>query len=311
MSKVYSKAEIEGLLNEVDVALAKAAALAKSEPMKKEEEEKPAEMPAEQEAAGQTDAEPMDQPSEEAPAPEASEAPAEEAAEEAQEEAPEMEAAPEQAPEAEAASAEGEEKLEGEDEGQELSDEELQEIYGQMPDEELERHFMIIRSVLQGKMGEEEQAAPEQAPEQAEAAPAANPELDQAAPAEKGEMKSEYGKAEDKDGEMGKSEDFAKAEIQALKKKNEELEKSIQTAVKAMEIVFRPRQKAFTGVNYLNKNEVEPDEAVKKMSKSEKVSKLSEMTKSSKLTSEQRKSINSYILRGDQEEQINQILGGK
>lgn len=177
-----------------------------------------------------------------------------------------------------------------------ISDEELLEIYQNMPPEEKERHFMMLREAMGAEGGEqpaEEAPAPEMAP-----APEAAPAMPEAMKSEKKEEKH-----------MEKSED--KAALEAAQKEIEDLKKSLERVVGAFESAVKPTRKSVAGLDYLAKGESQAEG--KSLSKSEKKEKISELAKSStSLTKNDRLAINDFILNGGSEDKINQLLtGGK
>lgn len=250
--------EIDALLAEIEGTLNKAEMLAKSSKLAKDEDSD------------------SDKPEAEAPAP--AEAPAEEPAPEAPaaEAAPSEEPAPPEAPEApEAPAAEGEESLEGEQEAP-LSDEELDQIYGAMDPEELERHYMMIRQHLQSAMAkmEEEESKEEEKKEEAKEEP----------------------KEEEKKEDMEKSEKIA-----ALEQKLADSDKKLELMAKAIDLVVnRPTRKAVTGIEYIQKSE---PESKKPLSESEVKEKVRQF-KPSELSKSEREAVNAFLLHGEQKADI-------
>ncbi|HSV26691.1 MAG TPA: hypothetical protein VLH60_02255 [Sedimentisphaerales bacterium] len=281
----FTETDIDRILDSVEAALAKTEALAKSDSaaaanggqiksgLKKDDmipPEKPeGEVPAEQ-----------------APEAAAPEAPAPEAAAEAPAEPPAAEApAPEAPAEGEAQPpAEGEEALEGEGEAP-LSDEELHEIYGSMEPAELERHFMMIRSLLQDMYAKEAPAPGAEAPAPAPEAPA--PE----APAPEQAMKSET------------------SELAQLKAEHEQLKKSLEGVVKAMEAtISAPQRKAITEIAFLDKSEGGKEET---LTREQILPILNEKSRSASLSKTERDAINDYLLTGGSKEKIAAIVKTK
>lgn len=222
-----------------------------------------------------------------------------------------------QAP-AEEAPAEPEHAEEAPEADDNISDEELIEIYQHMPPEERERHFMLLRHVMEQEM-EQPQAEPEQAPEQPEEQPQAEAELPKSEMKEeekedekKEEEKEDKEKAEKKEKPMKKSEDSEK--LSSLEKENEELKKSLEKLVGVLDVAFKPVRKSVAGMEFIQKGE-QPAPQAQVLSKSQKIEKLNELTKSqgSKLTKSDREAINDFVLRDGSEEKINQLLnlGGK
>lgn len=287
-----SDKEIDDILATVERSLEQAPQLSKS--LKKDDEEAAEEKPEEK-------------PAEEAPAAPAQEAAAEEAPAEAADESSReaAEAADESAEEAEAPAEaeEGEAALESESEDAPLSDEELQQIYGSMPAEELERHYMAIRQHLEQHMGDE--AGGEE--KAAEAAQAAAPE--QAA------MKSEEAA---KGQSIAKNESSAvveSEEVKALKSEVEKLQKVAETAVKAVELVLQPSRKAVTGIEFIRKNE----EMESKSSANEDFSKLSKADIDAKikqigpanLSKTERQTVNNFLLTSEGKDKVLDIIKSK
>lgn len=182
----------------------------------------------------------------------------------------------------------GEQALEGEQGADApLSDDELHEIYASMDPAELERHFMIIRSLLQGAYGEAGEA------QGAEGAPA---DQGGAAPVPP-------------QAEMGKSEDNAR--LSNLEQENATLKKSLEKVVSAMEIAFTPTRKAVTDLAFIQKGEGAGPE-VKEFNKSELTAILSEKCKSPGLSKNDREAINDFMLTGGSKEKVLEIVkGGK
>jgi pilus assembly protein FimV len=259
----FTEAEIDSILNSVEETLSKVSALNKSE-LKKEEPPKP------EDAIEQA-------PSDSAPS--APEAPAQEDAPQA----PDMQEPPqEEAPQEQQPEAAPEESLEQESDAP-LSDEELQEIYGSMPADELERHFMIIREMLmQHQQPETEMPAPEAKAPEAQAPMAQAP-----APAP----------------EMEKSE-----KIVALETEQVTLKKNLEKAIQLLEVAFKPQRKAVTSLEYIKKGE-EQSEA-KEYSKEEAVVKLTEITKSQSLSKTEREAITDFTLNGGSKDIVMKIING-
>jgi hypothetical protein len=218
---------------------------------------------------------------------------------EAPEAAPEMDAAPEQAPMDAAPEMQNDAPVEGDeaiaDEGdQPLTDEELTQVYSAMEPEEIERHFMIIREILQGIYGNEgeeqvEGEGQEQAP-QMDQAPEAAPEMD-AAP------------------EMGQEDEQAfKSENKILKSEVAALKAGLGNLAKAME-AMAPTRKSFTGI--LHKSE---DTSVATLSKSDITAKINEISRKPNLTKSERNTINTYCLTGVGADEVMKLItnhGGK
>ena len=325
MGKKYdiSDSQLDQILEEVGTL---AEELAKSESKEKKcemkKDEKPEDKP-EDGAAPEGDAGPAgDAGAEAPPAPAEGEAPP-----------PPTDGAPaagEQPPEA---------GMEGQ-EGGEMSDEELQQIYGSMEPQDLERHYMIIRQILQGHYSEGAgEGAP--APEAAAPAPAPSPEMG------KGEMsghanggnagggvqpggathkfqsdpkvqKDEGGIGATKGGAPHKFQSDSKVqkseadpEKAAMRAELESLKGSVAGLVTALEKSFKPKQKAITGIEYISKSEVQEIQP-SNLSKEAKKAKLSEIVKSEpqKLSSDDRHAINRFFLYGEEDSKIDKIISG-
>lgn len=282
--KNFSNEQLDQLLAEVDQTF---DALAKNVPQPPPNGSLPA--VAKDEDSPEDDgqgAAPTDAPSDSAPTEEAPPEPSPEG--------------PPAAPEAEAAPADdGATPPEGEGE---LSDEELAHIYGQMPPEELERHYMAIKQLLAQHMG----AGPEgaEAPPAEEPPPAAPPSPE-APPAPEDHLKSE-GKVKELEERLKKSEEANKAMEGTLAKLVASLEKAVKP----------PTRKSIAGTDYIRKNEGESGsgDAPTALSKSQKKDKLRDLTKSGdfykKLSSDDRTAINNFILRDEDESKIDKLIGG-
>jgi hypothetical protein len=185
----------------------------------------------------------------------------------------------------------------------EMSDEELHEIYGSMPHEELERHFMAIRSLLQDAYAQQDgsQAAGEAAP--APADPSQDPS--QAPPAMMGKDEKDASK---KDESMDKAE---KVKLEALEKSNSEMKHQIELLSKAVEAGFRPQRKSIEGIDYIRKGEGDAGTPAE-LSKSEITEKLGKV-EYGKLSKNDREAINTYMLYDDKSAKahVEKILGGK
>jgi len=279
----FSDADIDNLIASVEETLQKSALLAKSGSLKKDDDSEADEQsPAADQAPAEAPAPEMEAaaPAPDAAAPEASEAPAQDAP--PAEAAPEMEAAPQEgAPEQEAPAAEGqpdEQALEGEGQGEEapLNDEELEQIYGGMDPQELERHYMIIRRHLEGAYAKAEEKESDEE-------------------SEKDESKEEEQKEHD---DMEKSEKFA-----SLAKTVEEQKRAIEMMTKAFELLARPERKAVTDLAVIQKSEPEH----KELSKSEIDERIRKVSPAS-LTKAERETVNAYLLHGEGKEQIEKII---
>lgn len=281
----FSESEIDEILGAVEETMQNAANLAKSAEFAQDDSEEEGDAPAMPAEEGQED--------QSAPE-ESAEAPSEEMGDEAAPAAPAEEQGMEEAPAAPGEEAgmpaeeqgmEGDQALEGDD--GELSDEELHQIYANMEPAELERHYMIIRSMLR----------------------------DAYAKMEKSESKSNTSNEEE---DMAKNEELEK-QVSELTKSNEEMKKSLEAAVKAMQIIAKPERKAVTSeVQVLGKTESdvatgakESDVDYSTLSKAEITEKLNEKVRDPKLSKSDREAINGWFLRGEGQDQIFKILGSK
>jgi len=219
----------------------------------------------------------------------------------------------------------GEEAVGGEEgvlEDDHISDDELRHIYSSMDHEEIERHYMILRGVLSDAYssmdGQEEagmeQAAPEAGMEQA--APEAG--MEQAAPeAAMAPPQEEAGMEEERLAMSEKTEE-ASTEVADLKKSNEELQSSLAKAIELVEKMSKPQpqRKSFsTEIEYIKKSENDAPAEEKKeelqfdgMAKSELVQRCNEISRSGKLEKSDRAIINSFVLRGEGQDQVVEIL---
>lgn len=202
----------------------------------------------------------------------------------------------------------GPEMDEGMDEGMEmdeqLSDDDLMEIYHSMDSEELERHYMACRTAMQSlyaDQGMEPQADLQEEPE-------ADPMMEQPADA----MKSEQEEGE----VMQKNESQQDDKIEALEKKNKELENSVsKIAELLLKNLEQPERKAVTeiqGIEYVKKSEegsVEEGQAVEMSDEDVKAACL-QKSQDSKTTAEQRKMINDFYLNGEKSDALVKFLSG-
>lgn len=265
-----SDQDIDEILATVERTLEQAPNLAKSTLRKDGQPEmEPSEPEAGQEPA--------------APAPEMSAEPAAPA--------PSPEAAPE-APEAAPGEQGPDEALEHEGQDQPLSDEELDQIYGSMPPEELERHYMAMRKFLEQQGGAEEPQAEPPAPEapQAPEAPAMPPEE----PAAKSEKES--------------------SEVKALKAEIESLKKGMEMTVKAVEKVLQPTRRSVAGIEFIRKNEEmesgKTEENLDGLTKSEVSSRIKAIGPAA-LSKSEREQINNYLLNDKGKEKVLDIIKSK
>ncbi len=174
----------------------------------------------------------------------------------------------------------------------ELSDEELQQIYGAMDPQELERHYMVLRGILRDQY------------QKAEAGTEDKKDEDQSA------------KDMDKCGDMSKSEK-GNSENQALKAEVAELKKSIDGLLKATKILSQPvRKAATTEIEFINKSEGGSNSTVPaevlNLSKAEIKDKLNTLCKTNMtLTKSERDLANRYILTGSNESEVLKLIGAK
>lgn len=262
----FTDKDLDNLIASIEESLDKAEVLVKSKDLSKDEDE-------DQEAM------------KEAP-PVAEAAPAEKPEEKMPEEGMESQGEAEEAAPAEAeAATEGDEALESEAEEGPLSDEELEQIYGGMEPEELERHFMMIRQVLQSHYGQGEEPQ-EEAPEMPEQK---QPEM---APEQ---MTQKSSKSD---------------ELVALKKTIEEQSKSIELLGKAFEALTKPQRKAVTEIEYIKKSEIEEISKSKEMSKDD-LKDLYLKINPGSLSKSERSVINNYFLNGENKREVEHIIQSK
>jgi hypothetical protein len=287
----FTDKDIDSLLASVEVQLKKAETLAKALPV--DEEKVDAQPPVD--AKAPVDAPPAppaeDKMPADMPAPAGDQAAADVPPAADQGDVPPP--AAEQAPQGDAQPGQ-EQALEGEAQGEEqpLSDEELDQIYGSLDPQELERHYMAIRRHLQGAYAKAEMESKDEEKKE-----------------DKEEKKDEDKKDEDKKEDMEKAE---KLELTELKKKYAEQEQTLVNLTKAIEILAKPRRKAVTDIAFIQKSE----EAKKPVSKAEIKSKLNVITRSAGLSKSERDVINDYCLFGTNENEVINIIqkneqGGK
>jgi hypothetical protein len=180
-----------------------------------------------------------------------------------------------------------EQELEGESDAP-LSDEELQQIYGSMDPQELERHFSIIRQALSQSYGDQgqDQAAPApEAPVAPQAAPAPAPEENQAPP------------------------DFEKSEkVIALEKKVAEQAQALEQITKAFEVLAKPTRKSITEIQVMEKGEI--TRSTKPMSKDEIRTAYMKLPTSS-LSKHERDAVNRFFLYGEGQQDIEKLINSK
>jgi len=175
---------------------------------------------------------------------------------------------------------------------QPLSDDELREVYSAMPIDELEKHFMIIREILQSKGGEgsEEQAPAPEAP--APEAPA---------------MKSE-----NQNSNLSKSQ--KDKEIALLKAQLNEQTKTLALLTKAFATLAKPERKAITQIaelGYIAKSEASD---MQKSLTHEEMSQMYKKLGPSSFSKSENTVIMGYFLKGINKNEAEKILltkGGK
>lgn len=255
----FTEQEIDSLLASVEASLAKVESLSKADP---DEVEQPAAEPKDDAPMAPPASPAVDQP------PPAGDQPADQPP-----------------PAGDQPAEQPDQELSQEAQGEEvpLSDEELDQIYGSLDPQELERHYMAIRRHLQDAYAKAEMESKEEDKEK---------------------------KEEDKEDKVEKSE--TAKEIEELKKKNAEQEQTLATLSKAIELLAQPKRKSIANIEYVKKSEVQE----KPVSKTEIKQKLNEITKSSALTKSERAKIDEYCLFGKNEQEIVNIVkkfeqGGK
>jgi hypothetical protein len=258
----FTEQDLDAILASVDVATKEAERLTKSkedsEPMKKDMQPEDMQEAPEMAAPAPEEAPPMDA-------------------------APEMEAQPE----------EQEAPAEEADEMMEMSDEELHEAYASMSPDELERHAMIIQSL----MGGQEEQAPEQDMPEEQPLQASEEESEEE---KKEEEKKEEEKEEDKE-DMQKSEKIA-----SLEKQVRDQAKTMALMQKAVEILNKPVRKSVAGIEFITKSETKPAST---LSDDEIRAKLLK-TDYSKLNKSDREAITAFTLRKDRREDVLKLIEG-
>lgn len=282
----WTDQDIDNLIQSVDETLQKAEALAKSQPLNKADDEQQ----DDQAAAAPADAAPAQDAQAAAPADAAPAADDQAAAAPAAAADDQAAAAP---ADQQAAPAADEQALQGE-EAAPLSDEELAQIYGSMPPEELERHYSIIRQQLQSAYGQE-QAAP------AEAAPAAE---QQAAPAPAAAAPAP---------EMQKSE--KDQVIAALQKQVGDQAAAIEQITKAFEVLAKPSRKSITEIQYMAKSEADAPAnggtgETAAMTK-EQVKEAARKLNPAKLEKAERDMVNKFYLEGVGQKEVEKLIHSK
>jgi hypothetical protein len=215
-----------------------------------------------------------------------------------------------------------EQALEGEQGGEgELSDDELNEIYGGMPPEELERHFMVMRQYLQqhyakAEMSGKSQPAIKRPPQGTEVL---KDEQGCTQPAIKRPpqgtevLKSEDGMANDASTDLKSEIEKLKKDNAAIKAQYEGLEKANENLVAAIESRMKPSRRAVTDLETVRKSEADAAATQnKKLSADEKKDKLRTLVKSEqhRLTRAQREAINNFFVYNADEDAVDEILKG-
>ena len=280
---MYTDKEIDNLLKSVEAEL-DAQSLSKSEALSKAPpQEDEAEMaPPVAEAAPAPEAQAAEAPAPEM-APDAAAAPAPEGDPMAAP-APEAEGAPAEAP---AEAAPGEEQMAQEGE-QPLSDEELHEIYASMPPEELERHYMVIRSLMQDAYAKAEKET----------------QNETLAKSESGSEKAVEQLRKENESLKKASEDSAK-EVAALKKSLEGLASAVEKTI------LKPVRKSVAGIEFVQRNTGSPETESKPLTKAELTVKIKEKfdKEIGSLSKSDREACNDFLLRDIGKEKVEKILG--
>jgi len=295
MNNKWTDQDLDALISSVEETLEKAEVLAKSAPLKKDENQQD---DGAQAAEGDAAAPAQDAPASAAPAADQAAAPAADAAPAQDDAAAQAPADQSAAPaDASAAPAEGDQAIaqEGQGEDAPLSDEELGQIYGSMAPDELERHYSIIRQQLQAAYSQqpaEQQAAPE-----AQAAQAAPEQQAAAAPAA----------APAQDDQMMKSE-----EVSALKKQLAEQGQALEQITKAFEALAKPSRKSITDIQFMAKSEADAGQGgnAKPMSKDEIKAAAGKLSPGS-LTKAERETVNAFFLRGEGQDEVQKLINSK
>lgn len=183
----------------------------------------------------------------------------------------------------------------------ELSDEELDEIYGSMDDQELERHYMILRQHMQGRYQKAEIAM-------------------------KNELKEQEGEEIQKNEASESSKEVASAKEEELVKKNEEMQgelNGLKEQLVALTQVFeksinKPSRKSIVQENeldFVKKSEGGSEGGVEDGAKDYSQDELRTMSNDKakeNLTKKEREVINDYFIYGENKgELIKLLVGGK
>lgn len=175
----------------------------------------------------------------------------------------------------------------------ELSDEELQQIYGSMDPQELERHYMVLRGILRDQYQKAEGGIQD----------------DPSAVAASKVAKSET--------PMNKSEKATADKFKKLEAENDELKKSVDALLKATKIMIQPTRKAATTeIEFINKSEGgsnTPKAAeTLNLSKAEIKEKVGTLCKTNHtLTKSERDLCSRYIVNGSNESEVLKLIGAK
>ena len=271
----FSEQDLDAIINSVEVTLAKAEKLSKDDGTQADDQ---SQMPA-------PEAAPAEQAGQEAAAPEM-------AAQPPQAEAGQEDQSQQAAPAAEAAPQAGEEQLENEAE-QPISDEELQQIYGSLDDQELERHYSVIRDQLSQRYSQGDQSQ-QQPPAQA---PAEQAQPEAAAPAMEAQPEDNMNKSES-------------AVITSLQKTVAEQAQAIEMITKAFETIAKPQRKSVTNIQVMQKSEFE-NGGEKQLSKEEIKEKATKLSKSASLNSDERTLINRFFLQGEGQDEVQKLIHSK
>jgi hypothetical protein len=172
---------------------------------------------------------------------------------------------------------------------QPLSDDELREIYSSMPLDELEKHFMIIREILQSKEGGNVREQP--------------------VDSEASTMKSER-----KNSNLSKAQKDKDKEIALLKTQLNEQTKTLALLTKAFATLAKPERKAITQIAELGYIAKSAASGMQKSLTHEEMSKMYKELGPSSFSKSENAIIMSYFLRGVNKKEAEEILltkGGK
>jgi hypothetical protein len=267
MNKVtWTDQDVDNLLASVEETIVKAEALAKASPADPAPED-------DKDAPPAVDAKPADD------APPAADAAAA---------APPADPSAPPAPDAAAAPAEGDQALaqEGGGEDQPLSDEELAQIYGSMPPDELERHYSVIRQALQASYGQDQgaPASPETAAPAPPPAPAPAPGM------EKSEQK-----------------------IAELQKQVADLAAANEQVIKAFEVLAKPARKSITDIQVIEKSDfARQDDRNRPLSTEEIKERAGRLCRNpGSLQKHERDMINRFFIQGEGAQEVEKLIHSK